>query len=200
MDAKLPLRERKAARTRNAIIDAATQLFEQQGFVETTLNQIADLADVHKQTVLRYFGTKEDIALALRIATLEHFHDELMSPDRTESVIQIWRRFVSRSSKNIAAHPDQFRFHKFILSNDKIVAQLVLLERKYERVLAEALAREAGVDPTTDMYSKLLAGMLVAGNFMVGNSVFARGAHTQLEAACLAVVDFAIEKFPPREA
>lgn len=199
MEAKLPLRQRKAARTRTGIVEAATRLFQEQGFVETTLNQIADLADVHKQTVLRYFDTKEDIALALRIETLERLATELNDPDRESSVIECWREHVARAGRNVAAHPDQFRFHKFLMSNDKIKAQLLLLERRYERLLANAFAVEAGVDPVTDLHSKMLAAMLVAGNYMVGNAVFARGQHDQLVAASLSVVDFAIAKFPPRE-
>lgn len=200
MEAKLPLRQRKAERTRTAIVEAATRLFQAQGFSETTLNQIADLADVHKQTVLRYFDTKEDIALALRVGTLERFRTELGDPERSVSVIDCWREHVARAGRNIAAHPDQFRFYKFLMSNDKIVAQLLLLERKYERLLADALAREANVDPLNDLHSKLLAAMLVAGNYMVGKAVFARGEHDQLVAASLSVVDFAVEKFPPRDA
>jgi AcrR family transcriptional regulator len=199
MATKLPLRVRKAVRTRTAIIHAANKLFEEQGYAKTTLNEIADLADVHKQTVLRYFATKEDIALALRTATLEHFRKRIEDPMRTQSVIECWRSHVSESARMISVNPDQFKFNQILMSNDKIVAQLLLIERRYEIALAIAFAKEAGVDPSLDMYSKLLAGMLVGGNFMVGNRIFKEGKHTQLEEACLAVVDFAIEKFPPRD-
>lgn len=198
MATKLPLRVRKAVRTRNAIVEAAIGLFEQHGFAGTTLNQIADVADVHKQTVLRYFATKEDIALALRTHTLEQLRDELQRHDRSKSVIDCWRDFVSRSAKAIAANPERFRFNQILLQNDRIVAQLLLIEHRYEQILSDAFAREAGVDPKTDLYAKMLAGMLVAGNFMVGNRVFADGKHGELEAACLEVVDFAKAHFPPR--
>ncbi|MDB5694606.1 MAG: transcriptional regulator, TetR family [Sphingomonas bacterium] len=199
MATKLPLRIRKAIRTRKAIIDAATELFEKQGFAATTLNQIADVADVHKQTVLRYFNTKEEIALALRTHVLEQLRDRLLDESRNKPVIEIWRSFVSVSARAIAANPDQFRFNQFLLQNDKIVAQLLLIEHRYEQILAEAFAREAGVDPATDLYSRMLAGMLVAGNFMVGNRIFKDGRIEELEGACLEVVDFARAKFPARE-
>ena len=198
MATKLPLRIRKAVRTRKAIIDAATELFGKQGFAATTLNQIADLADVHKQTVLRYFATKEEIALALRTHVLEQLRDKLHEASGSTPVIDIWRDFVSVSAREIAANPDQFRFNQFLLQNDKIVAQLLLIEHRYEHILAEAFAREAGVDPATDLYSKLLAGMLVSANFMVGNRIVKHGRIEELEAACLEVVDFARTQFPPR--
>ncbi|MFE0625550.1 TetR family transcriptional regulator [Streptomyces sp. NPDC058864] len=58
------LRERKKIRTRWAIRRAAHRLFEAQGYDGTTVDQIADAAEVSASTVFRYFPTKEDIVLA----------------------------------------------------------------------------------------------------------------------------------------
>lgn len=53
------LRERKKLATRRAIRRAALALFEAQGYAATTVEQIAQAADVAPVTVYRYFGTKE---------------------------------------------------------------------------------------------------------------------------------------------
>jgi AcrR family transcriptional regulator len=57
------LRERKKIRTRRAIRRAAYRLFEAQGYDGTTVEQIAEAAEVSASTVFRYFPTKEDIVL-----------------------------------------------------------------------------------------------------------------------------------------
>ena len=57
------MRSRKKARTRVAIQDAALDLFAEQGFEATSVEQIAARADVSASTFFRYFGTKADIIL-----------------------------------------------------------------------------------------------------------------------------------------
>lgn len=61
----LGLRERKKARTRATLIDAAVELCDRQGFERTTVDQIAAIADVSPRTFSRYFATKDAIAVAL---------------------------------------------------------------------------------------------------------------------------------------
>lgn len=53
-----PQREAAAARTRQAILSAAKELFEQRGWAGTTMGAIAAGADVSQKTVEAIFGTK----------------------------------------------------------------------------------------------------------------------------------------------
>jgi AcrR family transcriptional regulator len=57
------LRERKKAKTRAAIRREAMRLFREQGYDETTVEQIAEAAEVSPSTFFRYYPTKEEVVL-----------------------------------------------------------------------------------------------------------------------------------------
>jgi AcrR family transcriptional regulator len=69
-DAELGLRERKKRRTRETVRLAAFDLFQKNGYPHTTIEQIAELADVSPRTFFRYFPNKAALLIP----------DQLMEP------------------------------------------------------------------------------------------------------------------------
>jgi AcrR family transcriptional regulator len=63
MDPAIGLRERKKIKTRRAIRREAFRLIETQGYGNTTVEQIADAAEVSTSTFFRYFPSKESVLL-----------------------------------------------------------------------------------------------------------------------------------------
>jgi AcrR family transcriptional regulator len=59
--AETGLRERKKARTRRAIADAAARLFAEHGYEQVSVSDVAREAEVSEQTVYNYFATKEHL-------------------------------------------------------------------------------------------------------------------------------------------
>jgi AcrR family transcriptional regulator len=81
------LRERKRQQTRQALISAAMRLFDEKGYEQTTVAEIAAAAGVSTKTFFNYFATKDEVLfphLSARIdaaaALIEqHRHDEHMA-------------------------------------------------------------------------------------------------------------------------
>lgn len=59
------LRERKKARTRRELIDAAVDLCLQRGYENTTVEDISTAADVSPRTFSRYFASKEAVFIGV---------------------------------------------------------------------------------------------------------------------------------------
>lgn len=69
-DDDMGLRERKKRRTREAVRLAAFELFQKNGYPNTTIEQIAEVADVSPRTFFRYFPNKAALLIP----------DQLMEP------------------------------------------------------------------------------------------------------------------------
>lgn len=72
--------ERRSTRKRRAILDAATTVFLSNGYVGTSMDEIAALARVSKQTVYKHFADKERLFAEIVTATV----DEIADPNYDE--------------------------------------------------------------------------------------------------------------------
>ena len=57
----LSLRERRRRRTRAALVEAGGRLFEERGYDETTIADIAEAAEIGTRTFFHYFESKEQL-------------------------------------------------------------------------------------------------------------------------------------------
>src|SRR5580704_456490 len=77
-------RERRRAEIRDRLFQAALQLFADRGFLETTVEDITEAADVGKGTFFNYFPTKEHVLATFgeeRVAMIERAYEEARSSD-----------------------------------------------------------------------------------------------------------------------
>jgi AcrR family transcriptional regulator len=107
------LRERQAAATRQAVLDAARELFLSQGYGATTIDQVAARAQVSKPTVFTAVGNKQallaavrDVALAgddlpVAVADRAQYQAVLAEPDPYQAIVlmtahltELWRRYA----------------------------------------------------------------------------------------------------------
>ena len=78
MEESVNRRERKREKKRHEIVDAAEQLFFSQGYPNTTMDQIAEKADLSKGAIYFYFKSKEEIFKNIMQRTLVAFEKRII--------------------------------------------------------------------------------------------------------------------------
>lgn len=88
------IRETKKKKTRQAIIQAAGNLFREKGFEKTSVEELARASGIGKGTIYSYFRKKSDILKALWQEELECLHDDLTThTDKDTPILQQMLRF-----------------------------------------------------------------------------------------------------------
>jgi AcrR family transcriptional regulator len=185
------LRERKKAKTRALITQTAADRFLEHGFDNVTLDEIAAECEVSVRTVLRYFDSKESLALAGEYDALQSFKDGLEA--RETDVLTYWREYVAETAARTALFSQRFRRHvAMVVKHPALSARQAALSAEYEDALATAIADE--MDDREGLRSRLLAAMLVAGNNAVARHLL--HARQALDPEIFVrVVDYASEAF-----
>ncbi|MFE9328912.1 TetR family transcriptional regulator [Nocardia sp. NPDC052278] len=153
------LRERKKERTLRTIRTEAFRLFREQGYTETTVEQIAAAADISPSTFFRYFPSKEQVALAddldpIMIEAFERQPKEL-------STIAAFRQATIESFE--ALTPEELAFEKervqLLYAEPELRGAVA---REFQRsidLIAELTARRTG-HTTEDLEVRVLAGAM----------------------------------------
>jgi AcrR family transcriptional regulator len=154
------LRERKKARTRAAIREHALRLFREQGYQATTVEQIAEAAEVSPSTFFRYFPTKEDVVLQddFDLITVEAFEAQPAGM----SVIAAYRAAAAQMYNSLS--PEELaRFRESVeltLTIPEVRARALDEFAQAIDVTAQAIARRTGRTPD-DPAVRNVAGALV---------------------------------------
>jgi AcrR family transcriptional regulator len=154
------LRERKKAKTRAAIHAHALRLFAAQGYHATTVEQIADAAEVSPSTFFRYFPTKEDVVL----------HDELdpkLIASLTEQPAELGpiaaiRRSMRETFAGLseAEAARELQRHELARTVPELRARMLEQFAGGLAMLSDALAERLGRSPD-DIEVRTLAGAVV---------------------------------------
>jgi AcrR family transcriptional regulator len=154
------LRERKKARTRAAIQRQALRLFGAQGYDETTVQQIADAAEVSESTFFRYFPSKEDVVLwdEFDPPVIDAFLAQPQEIRPVQALRAALRTVLGELPADVLAI--QRERVALVLSVPPLRAMLVDQMGGPMRLLADALARRTGRRPD-DPAIRVSAGALM---------------------------------------
>lgn len=141
------LRERKKIKTREAIRTATYALVREQGYDATTVEQIAERAEVSPSTVFRYFPTKEDIVLTdeYGLIMLEELRGRPSDEPWTVSVRHVMRHALRPGELE---DPEVLRLRARLMAEVPAVrARMTETMSVTGRMLGRAVAERTGLDP-----------------------------------------------------
>jgi AcrR family transcriptional regulator len=154
------LRERKKARTRAAIRQHALRLFREQGYAETTVEQIAEAAEVSPSTFFRYFPTKEDVVLQDDFDPIAIAKFEALPADM-HPVAALRTAMREAFAEAPAWQLEQFReLNRLTMSVPELRARALDEFLRSVRLAADLLAKRLGRDPS-DNAIRTMAGAVV---------------------------------------
>jgi AcrR family transcriptional regulator len=170
------LRERKKARTRASIREHALRLFREQGYHATTVEQIAEAAEVSPSTFFRYFPTKEDVVIqddmdVIAIAAFERQPAEL-SP--IAAFRAAWAEaYAGLTEEEVAALEET---SAMTMAIPELRARAVDDLSRTIDVISQATARRTGRDPGDFAVRNLVGAMI--GVILSATLPWAEGHHT----------------------
>jgi AcrR family transcriptional regulator len=145
----------RSAKKRRAILDAATEVFLQKGYLATNMDEIAALAAVSKQTVYKNFPGKEtlfvEIVSSVTNRASDRVHSEMPDLAGGEDVAEYLQRYAYRQL-TVVLTPRVMQLRRLVIGEvgrfpklakalyeggprRAIVAMAVLFERLAERGL-----------------------------------------------------------------
>jgi len=102
-------RSRIQQRNRGRILDAALDVFSQNGYHGTTLDQVAEAAGLSKPNILYYFSGKEEIHLTLLNGLMETWLDPLLAIDPDGDPLEEILEYVARKVEMARDMPRESR-------------------------------------------------------------------------------------------
>jgi AcrR family transcriptional regulator len=158
------LRDRTIRAVRSEITATAIRLFREQGYDETTVEQIAAAAGMSRTSFFRYFGSKEDVILG-RIDELgTRVCEALAARPNDEPVWQSLRRAADALIADIDDAPDARRLvMRTLYASHSLKARELGRQLSWHDLMTPEVARRMGVaDPSTDPRPRAITGAALA--------------------------------------
>ena len=157
-------RERKKLETRQALEQAALRLFAERGYEQTTVEDIAEAADVAVRTFFRYFSSKHHVLFGDVVTDrVSRLRTELAARPRDEHHLT-----------SISHVMDLLDFHG-LEEQTQVLARMDLMRRqpsfvtRYLEIMDDMrleivafVAERTGLDANRDMYPMLVGGACAA--------------------------------------
>ena len=195
-DRSLPLRERKKLRTRRALADAALRLFTEKGFGSTTLEEVAEEAEVSKSTFFRFFPAKEAAAIEAETELWTAYLTALAERELSGAILGELHQTLAEAVAGLGPGWDE-RFiatRRLIAGEPALLAYVEHYRTGVERQVIDCLAGKLGLEPE-DLRLQVLAELATTA-FSVSGRHWVRHSGRGGREALLERLDGAVRAIP----
>ncbi|HVT78893.1 MAG TPA: TetR family transcriptional regulator [Acidimicrobiales bacterium] len=154
-------RARKKQHTRDELVAAATRLFSERGFDETTTADIAEAADVSQRTFFRHFTSKEAVLYGDADEVAAAFGDAIRArPKREAPLTAVGNALHELAQLAAAGDPERTLLQAQLAARYPSVSAYsrAVVQRGLEQAVTVAVAERMGVDPASDPRPEVIAG------------------------------------------
>jgi TetR/AcrR family transcriptional regulator, regulator of mycofactocin system len=141
-------RGRRPATSRENVARAALDLFNRQGYDETTVDEIAAAVGVSRRTFFRYYDSKREVVWGEFDAELVRLEEKLASASTDEPMMDVLRRAVVATNRFGAGELDELRIRIGLISSvPTLVAHSAVRYAEWCDVVAGFVAGRIGGTP-----------------------------------------------------
>jgi AcrR family transcriptional regulator len=153
-------RERKKQETRAALESAALRLFAERGYEQTTVEDIAEAADVAVRTFFRYFSSKQHVLFGdVALTVVARLHSALRRrPAAEPPVVAVAAAMDDIELENQEQHRQVMARMQLVRQLPELMPAYLTVMNQFHDTIAAFVAERTGEKPTA-MYPQLLAGV-----------------------------------------
>ncbi len=157
------LRERKKRLTQAAIEEAALRLFQQRGYEQTSIQDIADAVIMSPRTFFRYFASKEDVLFAPTQAVLREGIRALQRVSPAESPFVALTIMLMEMAKQYQLHKVIFLLrYQVALQTPALASMYLYALMNMEPIIGDALCSHLEATPDRNEMRFLVAVCITA--------------------------------------
>ncbi|WP_122818772.1 TetR family transcriptional regulator [Nocardioides pantholopis] len=152
------------ASTRDRIVEAAFTLFEERGFEETTVDDVAERAGVGRTTFFRAFGSKEDVIFPDHARLLAAVSDRLATGTAGTALVAVTEASRIVLQHYLAEGTRARTRYRLTRSVPALRAREIAGQLQYQRAFRTYLHAWMGGTPATALRAELMANVVVTAH------------------------------------
>jgi len=158
-----PRRTERRKRTRARILKVAAKQFSEGGYGPTTMQAIADEADIHVTTLFMHFNSKSDLALTIVTTAADELRERASNARGNVGFFEYFRREARTlvDALKTSAQPG-LMFWNTQRGDNELAFAWAAFEREQRNIYAQFIAEDYEVDRANDYRPDLIVSLVLS--------------------------------------